>query len=96
MIKFNHDAFTQYSLVCCAIITVAGGPCDDERPAKAQRTAEWVENRIKEWQPTSEERAFDDIDWAPNLSEAESRAKKQSRAIFIFTYDGADLAGYRC
>ncbi len=63
-------------------------------------TAKWdsfrVDARVAAWQPTKVERAFDEIAWAKDLSEAERLAKEHGRAIFLFTYDGADLACYRC
>jgi hypothetical protein len=47
-----------------------------------------VEKEIRGIQPTREERRFDEIGWAPNIREAEAGAKKASRAVFLFTYDG--------
>jgi hypothetical protein len=67
----------------------------DDTPA-AQRSAAWVDKRIEEWQPTKAERAFDEIGWAKDLGEARRLAEQHGRPIFLFTYDGADLACYRC
>jgi hypothetical protein len=60
------------------------------------RDADWIENRIAAWQPTKAERAFEEIGWAGNLTEAQSLARKHGRGLFVFTYDGASLTGYRC
>lgn len=67
----------------------------DESPA-AKRDAVWVEKRVEDWQPTKAERAFDEIGWAKDLGEARRLAEEHGRPIFLFTYDGADLACYRC
>jgi hypothetical protein len=67
----------------------------DEKEA-VKRDDAWVDKRIKDWQPTKAERAFDEIGWAKSLIEAQQLAEKHGRPIFLFTYDGADLACYRC
>lgn len=67
----------------------------DDTPA-AKRDAAWVDRRVDEWQPTKGERAFDEIGWAKDLGEARRLAGEHGRPIFLFTYDGADLACYRC
>jgi hypothetical protein len=64
--------------------------------SKAKRDRAWVESRVRDWQPTPEERAFDQIAWAKNLIEAKRLAKEHRRPIFLFTYDGANMACYRC
>jgi hypothetical protein len=58
--------------------------------------AAWVEKRIQDWQPSAEERHFDEIGWAKDIREAERLAKEHGRPVFLFTYDGASLATYRC
>lgn len=67
----------------------------DEQPV-SKRDRSWIEKRVAEWQPTKEERAFDEIGWAKDLREAERLAKEHGRPIFLFTYDGASMACYRC
>ena len=67
-----------------------------DEPPMAKRDAAWVDRRVEEWQPTKAERAFDEIGWAKDLGEARQLAEKHGRPIFLFTYDGADLACYRC
>lgn len=58
--------------------------------------AAWVEKRIQDWQPTAEERRFDEIGWAKDIRTAERLAQEHGRPVFLFTYDGANLATYRC
>ena len=77
------------------VASVVAGVHADE-PAVAKRDAAWVDKRVEEWQPTKAERAFDEIGWAKDLSEARRLAEEHGRPIFLFTYDGADLACYRC
>jgi hypothetical protein len=67
-----------------------------QQPRNDSRDSAWIEKRAADWQPTREERAFEDIGWASTLTEAEALAKKHGRAIFLFTYDGENFAGYRC
>ncbi len=67
-----------------------------DEPATAKRDVAWVDKRVEEWQPTKAERAFDEIGWAKDLGEARRLAEQHRRPIFLFTYDGADLACYRC
>lgn len=57
--------------------------------------AAWVSKRIADWQPTREERRFDDIAWASSLSEALRLAKAHQRPVFLFTHDGRMAIG-RC
>lgn len=58
--------------------------------------AAWVRARVDAWQPTTAERAFERIGWVGGLEEALDLARRHSRPIFLFTYDGASLPAYRC
>ena len=69
-------------------------PADD--PSALQRDASWVANRVAAWQPTAEESAFDRIGWVNDLREARRLSHLHRRPIFLFTYDGTSLSGYRC
>jgi hypothetical protein len=70
---------------------------DDARPrAAADKDRAWVRQRVEDWQPTRAERAFEEIGWAGSLVEAQQLAQQHGRGIFLFTYDGASLSGYRC
>ncbi len=63
-------------------------------PDNAQLVA-FVDGRLKAWQPTLEERRFDEIGWVTSISEAERLAAKNKRPIFYFTHDGRMAIG-RC
>jgi hypothetical protein len=79
------------TVVACVGVTAWGG----ESPAD-KRDATWVSKRVEAWQPTRAERAFDEIGWAKDLREAQRLSKQHGRPVFLFTYDGASLSGYRC
>jgi hypothetical protein len=91
-------------IVVSAILTAQFGEPDVSGRGRAlaedtptvKRDAAWVDKRIEDWQPTKAERAFDEIGWAKDLGEARRLAERHGRPIFLFTYDGADLACYRC
>jgi|HubBroStandDraft_1064217.scaffolds.fasta_scaffold708488_1 hypothetical protein len=55
----------------------------------------WVQKKVDKLQPTSAERTFDRIGWAPSLSAAMAASKAQNRPVFFFIYDG-DIATGRC
>lgn len=57
--------------------------------------APWVAQRVRAWQPTPEERVFDEIAWVNGLAEAQRLAKKHGRPVFLFTHDGHMAVG-RC
>ena len=80
----------------CASAWFGNGDAAAAEPAPAKHNTSWVDKRIEAWQPTKAERAFDDIAWAKDLREAQRLAKEHGRPIFLFTYDGANLACYRC
>jgi hypothetical protein len=65
-------------------------------PNPFRRDESWVANRVAAWQPTAEESAFDRIGWVNGLGDAQRISRAQKRPMFLFTYDGASLSGYRC
>ena len=48
----------------------------------------WVRQRVADWQPTADERRFDDIGWAADIRAALKLAKEHNRPMFLFTHDG--------
>jgi hypothetical protein len=73
------------------LASAAGG-----RPAGDGDLAAWVERRVRDWQPTPDERRFDEIGWARDIRDALRLAREHGRPVFLFTYDGAALANFRC
>jgi hypothetical protein len=88
------------TVAACVGVTAWGGAGETNllggEPPADKRDAAWVGKRVEAWQPTKEERAFDEIGWAKDLREAERLGKQHRRPVFLFTYDGASLSGYRC
>jgi hypothetical protein len=72
---------------------VAAPPADG---AGDRDLAAWVDRRVRDWQPTPEERRFDAVGWAKDIRTALRLAKEHGRPAFLFTYDGDSLAHYRC
>jgi hypothetical protein len=67
-------------------------------PAKRIGDAElsgWMEKRVRDWQPTKDERRFDDIGWMKDIREALRMGKETQRPVFLFTHDGRMAIG-RC
>jgi hypothetical protein len=60
-----------------------------------ERDAAWVDERVKEWQPTAAEKRIDEIGWAADIRTAEKLAKENNRPVFLFTHDGRINIG-RC
>jgi hypothetical protein len=67
-----------------------------DNPSAIRKDESWVANRVAAWQPTAEESAFDRIGWVNGLGEAQRISRSQKRPMFLFTYDGTSLSGYRC
>ena len=55
----------------------------------------WVSQRLRELQPTADERRLDEIGWANGLREALRLAREHDRPVFLFTHDGRMAIG-RC
>jgi hypothetical protein len=82
--------------VILTLVTCVGVPACGGEPLDDKRDASWVDKRVEAWQPTKAEHAFDEIGWARDIREAERLGKEHGRPVFLFTYDGASLSGYRC
>jgi hypothetical protein len=57
--------------------------------------AAWVDKRVRDWQPSADDRPFDQIGWVQGIREAERLAKQNNRPVFLFTHDGHIALG-RC
>jgi exoribonuclease II len=76
------------------IALVPSAPAGEKRLADDE-VADWVQKRVQDWQPTAEDRRFDEIGWARDLREAERLARDHNRPVFLFTHDGHIAVG-RC
>jgi hypothetical protein len=63
--------------------------------AAAVGDAAWVEQRIRDWQPTPREKAWERIGWARSIREAIRLGGEHRRPVFLFTLDGRMGVG-RC
>jgi hypothetical protein len=48
-----------------------------------------IQRRVRDWQPTRDERLLDQVGWASDLVEAKRLAKEHGRPLFVFTYSGS-------
>ncbi len=81
-------------LACAALGLAAIAAAPVERLPN-DRTVAWVDQQVKAWQPTAEERRFDEIGWAKDVRTARKLAEKHRRPVFLFTMDGRINIG-RC
>jgi len=58
------------------------------RYSDPDKLARWVDHRVRQLQPTRDERRIDEIGWAKTVLEAERLAGEYKRPIFLFTYAG--------
>jgi hypothetical protein len=77
------------SLLCCQETSA------DEPPAAFKDLQAQVDRQVADWQPSAEEKRFDQIGWSTSLLEAEKLAREHRRPIFLFTHDGRMNLG-RC
>jgi hypothetical protein len=66
-----------------------------EKPGLERGSPKWVEERVRAWQPTDQDRQMDRIGWVSELQEATRLAQKFERPIFLFNFSGRVELG-RC
>jgi hypothetical protein len=88
-----------FSHHCFAVLLLAAGllaPAVRAAEPPADRDlAAWVEQRVRNLQPTAAEKRFDEIAWAKDIRTALRLAKEHNRPVFLFTHDGRINTG-RC
>ncbi len=47
-----------------------------------------IDQWIRGWQPTAEDRRFEEIGWAKDIPEAIRLSRQHARPIFVFTHKG--------
>ncbi|MEO8371191.1 MAG: hypothetical protein ABI806_18550 [Candidatus Solibacter sp.] len=55
---------------------------------KDDKLVEAVQKKVREIQPSREEKRFDEIGWAASIVEARAISQKTNRPLFLFTYNG--------
>ena len=82
-------------LIVALLLGMLGGGADSPEAGSPRAQFERVERLVRQWQPTAEERRFDEIGWANGLREAVGLARRHARPVFLFTHDGHMNVG-RC
>lgn len=100
------EAVVSGCLLCCFVTTQPLARAESSeicpvpkvvvpRPAEEGMWPAWVTGRIRELQPTPQERKIDEIGWARTILAAENLARENGRPVFLFTHDGRINTG-RC
>ncbi|MEO8595793.1 MAG: hypothetical protein ABI759_20905 [Candidatus Solibacter sp.] len=71
-----------------ACLVLAAGAIAAENWLKDDRLVEAIQKKVREIQPTREEKRFDEIGWASSIVEARAISQKTNRPLFLFTYNG--------
>jgi hypothetical protein len=70
-----------------AVLAVPAAHAED-RGISDRDVVEWVKKRVRDWQPTADERRFDDVGWVADIRAALKLAKEHDRPVFLFTHKG--------
>jgi Spy/CpxP family protein refolding chaperone len=65
-------------------------------PVDLKEDLSWVARRVEEWQPSREERRFDQIGWAKDIRDALKLAREHNRPVFIHAYNDGRMELGRC
>ena len=90
--KIAATAVAAIALASTATFLWWGTKVDEVRPPDFAE----IERVVREWQPTPEERRFDDIGWAPDLREALRLSRESGRCVFLLTQSGRIQLGRSC
>jgi hypothetical protein len=85
----------QTSICSFIFILTASWVAGEEKSTSFVDLKDKIDRRVADWQPTAEEKRFDQIGWCTSLLEAEKLAREHQRPIFLFTHDGRMNVG-RC
>jgi hypothetical protein len=81
--------FARWHIVATLFVAaVAAQAADTKAPVSDADLVGWVDARVKERQPTADERRLDEVGWVKDLRTAETLAKEHNRPVFLFTHDG--------
>ena len=84
-----------HRLLATLLLVTPGTGADTPEAETPRAQFERVERRVRRWQPTAEERRFDEIGWAGGVGEVIRLAGRHRRPVFLFTHDGHMNVG-RC
>ena len=77
-----------WTLACLPMYVALGLACDTTLGVEDD-VAATIRQRVRDWQPTRDERLLDQVGWASDLVDAQRLAKKHDRPLFVFTYNGS-------
>ena len=69
------------------VLAIAGATAA-ETWLKDDKLVESVQKKVREIQPSREEKRFDEIGWAPSIVAGRALSQKLNRPLFLFTYNG--------
>ena len=84
-----------FAVIASAGVMLIGAAVAAETWLKDDKLVVSVEKKVREIQPSRDEKRFDEIGWAPSILAAEALARKTNRPMFLFTYNGKIDTG-RC
>ena len=72
------------------LLAILLGTLAAQEPPKAPPSDEYsrIDQWVKDWQPTVEDRRMEEIGWAKDIPEAMRLAKQSGRPVFVFTHKG--------
>src|SRR4051812_50121876 len=79
-------------MIHCFLAALLLGVFADREATPDEQLAR-VESRVRRWQPTAEERRFDEIGWGGGIPEAIPPARRLGGPGVLFTHDGAKKVG---
>jgi hypothetical protein len=87
--------FSTLMLCSVALGAAAADKVAGPKPVADADLKAWVDQRVEERQPTSDDRRFDQIGWFKDVRTGEKLAREHNRPLFLFTHDGRMNVG-RC
>ena len=69
------------------VLALAGATAA-ENWLKDDKLVEGVQKKVREIQPSREEKRFEEIGWAPSIVAGRALSQKLNRPLFLFTYNG--------
>ncbi len=76
------------------VLAIAGAAAA-ENWLKDDKLVEAVQKKVREIQPSREEKRFEETGWVSSIVEARAISQKTNRPVFLFTYNGNINTG-RC
>ena len=77
----------RFHLTIGFVLAIAGATAA-ENWLKDDKLVEGVQKKVREIQPSREEKRFEEIGWARSIVEARALSQKLNRPMFLFTYNG--------